>query len=81
MFAGVLVLQSLPFLSAVAIAILESSRINAFAFWRNTARPHRRTDRPAPGGHADGGRHLAAGDLRNPPRSQLTAADLPRAAK
>jgi exo-beta-1,3-glucanase (GH17 family)/cellulose synthase/poly-beta-1,6-N-acetylglucosamine synthase-like glycosyltransferase len=35
-FAGVLVLQSLPFLSAVAIAILENSRINAFSFWRNT---------------------------------------------
>ncbi|WP_291861721.1 glycosyltransferase [Bradyrhizobium sp.] len=34
-FAGVLVLQSLPFLSAVAIAILESSRINSFSFWRN----------------------------------------------
>ena len=36
-FAGVLVLQSLPFLSAVAIAILENSRINAFSFWRNSA--------------------------------------------
>ena len=36
-FAGVLVLQSLPFLSAVAIAILENSRINEFAFWRNSA--------------------------------------------
>jgi exo-beta-1,3-glucanase (GH17 family)/cellulose synthase/poly-beta-1,6-N-acetylglucosamine synthase-like glycosyltransferase len=36
-FAGVLVLESLPFLSAVAIAILESSRLNSFAFWRNTA--------------------------------------------
>ncbi|MDP1532657.1 MAG: hypothetical protein Q8L92_03645, partial [Rubrivivax sp.] len=35
-FAAVLVLQSLPFLSAVAIAILESSRINSFTFWRNT---------------------------------------------
>lgn len=35
-FAGVLVLQSLPFLSAVAIAILENSRVNDFAFWRNT---------------------------------------------
>ncbi len=33
-FAGVLVLESLPFLSAVAIAILETSRINAFSFWR-----------------------------------------------
>jgi exo-beta-1,3-glucanase (GH17 family)/cellulose synthase/poly-beta-1,6-N-acetylglucosamine synthase-like glycosyltransferase len=34
-FAAVLVLESLPFLSAVAIAILENSRINAFEFWRN----------------------------------------------
>jgi exo-beta-1,3-glucanase (GH17 family)/cellulose synthase/poly-beta-1,6-N-acetylglucosamine synthase-like glycosyltransferase len=34
-FAGVLMLQSLPFLSAVAIAILETSRINQFSFWRN----------------------------------------------
>src|SRR6266700_3334597 len=33
---GVLVLESLPFLSAVAIAILESSRLNAFSFWRHT---------------------------------------------
>jgi exo-beta-1,3-glucanase (GH17 family)/cellulose synthase/poly-beta-1,6-N-acetylglucosamine synthase-like glycosyltransferase len=35
-FAGVLVLESLPFLSAVAIAILESSRMNSFKFWRDT---------------------------------------------
>jgi len=35
-FAAVLVLESLPFLSAVAIAILENSRLNAFSFWRNT---------------------------------------------
>ncbi len=34
-FAGVLVLQSLPFMSAVALATLELSRINSFAFWRN----------------------------------------------
>ena len=34
-FAGVLVLQSLPFLSAVALATLELSRINSFAFWRH----------------------------------------------
>jgi hypothetical protein len=34
-FAAVLVLESLPFLSAVAIAILENSRVNAFSFWRN----------------------------------------------
>jgi exo-beta-1,3-glucanase (GH17 family)/glycosyltransferase involved in cell wall biosynthesis len=36
-FAAVLVLESLPFLSAVAIAILENSRVNEFAFWRNSA--------------------------------------------
>jgi cellulose synthase/poly-beta-1,6-N-acetylglucosamine synthase-like glycosyltransferase/exo-beta-1,3-glucanase (GH17 family) len=36
-FAAVLVLESLPFLSAVAIATLELSRANSFAFWRNTA--------------------------------------------
>jgi hypothetical protein len=34
-FAGVLVLQSLPFLSAVAIALLEGSRLNDYAFWRS----------------------------------------------
>src|SRR3954465_2956634 len=36
-FAAVLVLESLPFLSAVAIAILENSRVNSFSFWRNSA--------------------------------------------
>jgi hypothetical protein len=36
-FAAVLVLQSLPFLAAVALAILENSRVNSFAFWRNTS--------------------------------------------
>ena len=36
-FAGVLVLESLPFLSAVAIALLENSRANDFSFWRNGA--------------------------------------------
>jgi exo-beta-1,3-glucanase (GH17 family)/cellulose synthase/poly-beta-1,6-N-acetylglucosamine synthase-like glycosyltransferase len=36
-FAAVLVLESLPFLSAVAIAILENSRVNEFVFWRNSA--------------------------------------------
>lgn len=34
-FAGVLVLQSLPFLAAVSLAVLENARINDFAFWRN----------------------------------------------
>jgi hypothetical protein len=36
-FAFVLVLESLPFLAAVAIAILEQSRVNSFEFWRSTA--------------------------------------------
>jgi chloramphenicol 3-O-phosphotransferase len=35
-FAAVLVLESLPFMSAVAIAILENSRSNDFVWWRNT---------------------------------------------
>ena len=33
-FAVVLVVQSLPFLSAVAMALLEGSRFNSFAYWR-----------------------------------------------
>ncbi len=36
-FAAVLVLESLPFLSAVGIAILENSRTNEFSFWRKSA--------------------------------------------
>jgi len=35
-FAGVLLLQSLPFLAAVLIALLENSRVNQFTFWRET---------------------------------------------
>jgi hypothetical protein len=34
-FALVLVVQSLPFLAAVAIAVLEASRFNKFAYWRS----------------------------------------------
>ncbi|MCC6889000.1 MAG: glycosyltransferase [Hyphomicrobiales bacterium] len=33
-FAAVLVMQSLPFISAAAIAALEGSRFNEFAYWR-----------------------------------------------
>jgi hypothetical protein len=33
-FAAVLVVQSLPFLSAVTIALLEGSRMNEIAFWQ-----------------------------------------------
>jgi len=34
-FALVLVVQSLPFLSAVAMAAIEGSRFNEFAYWRS----------------------------------------------
>jgi exo-beta-1,3-glucanase (GH17 family)/glycosyltransferase involved in cell wall biosynthesis len=34
-FAMVLVVQSLPFLSAVAIALIEGTRLNSFAYWRS----------------------------------------------
>jgi exo-beta-1,3-glucanase (GH17 family)/cellulose synthase/poly-beta-1,6-N-acetylglucosamine synthase-like glycosyltransferase len=33
-FAAVLVVQSLPFLAAGAIAVIEDTRFNSFAFWR-----------------------------------------------
>ncbi len=33
-FAAVLVVQSLPFIAAVAIAALEGSKLNEFAYWR-----------------------------------------------
>ena len=34
-FAGVLVIQSLPFIAAVGLALLERSRLNDFAYWRS----------------------------------------------
>ena len=77
-FAAVLVLESLPFLSAVAIAILENSRINAFSFWTQHAGADRRTDRAAPGGDAgsaDRDQRFAAGGLGNSPGGQLKPAD------
>src|SRR5262249_29905630 len=33
-YAGVLVIQSLPFLAAVLVAMLEGTRFNEFAYWR-----------------------------------------------
>jgi hypothetical protein len=33
-FAGVLVIQSLPFVAAVLVALFEGSRFNEFAYWR-----------------------------------------------
>jgi exo-beta-1,3-glucanase (GH17 family)/cellulose synthase/poly-beta-1,6-N-acetylglucosamine synthase-like glycosyltransferase len=37
-FAGVLIVQSLPFLAAAILAVVEESRLNDFAFWTETAR-------------------------------------------
>ncbi len=36
-FAAVLVVQSLPFLAAVALAVIEGTRFNSFAYWRGLA--------------------------------------------
>ena len=51
-FAVVLVVQSLPFLSAVGIALIEGTRFNSFAYWRGVeaqARGRcRRGPRPSP---------------------------------
>ena len=33
-YAGVLVIQSLPFVAAVLVAMLEGTRFNEFAYWR-----------------------------------------------
>jgi glucan 1,3-beta-glucosidase len=35
LFALALAIQSLPFLASVALAVLESSRLNSFAFWQS----------------------------------------------
>jgi cellulose synthase/poly-beta-1,6-N-acetylglucosamine synthase-like glycosyltransferase/exo-beta-1,3-glucanase (GH17 family) len=48
-FALVLVVQSLPFLAAVAIAVLEASRFNEFAYWRSVeAKVAAQLPQPAP---------------------------------
>ncbi len=36
-FAAVLIVQSLPFLAAVALAVIEGTRFNSFAYWRGLA--------------------------------------------
>ena len=48
-FALVLVVQSLPFLAAVALALIEGSRFNEFAYWRTVeAKVTESLPRPAP---------------------------------
>jgi len=52
-FAGVLVIQSLPFLAAVAVALIEGSRFNDFAYWRRVeAKVAETLPRPAAEGPA-----------------------------
>ena len=77
-FAGVLVLESLPFLSAVAIALLENSRINSFAFWRNSAVRTAELIGLRPVAPADGRQPVPAGGVGNPPRGQLTVDEAAR---
>ena len=48
-FAAVLVVQSLPFLAAIALAVIEGSRFNEFAYWRSVeAKVAENLQRPAP---------------------------------
>jgi hypothetical protein len=48
-FAGVLVVQSLPFIAAVAIGLIEGSRFNEFAYWKSVeAKVAETLPRPAP---------------------------------
>jgi cellulose synthase/poly-beta-1,6-N-acetylglucosamine synthase-like glycosyltransferase/exo-beta-1,3-glucanase (GH17 family) len=49
LFALVLVVQSLPFLAATALAVIEGSRFNEFAYWRSVeAKVAENLQRPAP---------------------------------
>jgi hypothetical protein len=49
LFAAVLVIQSLPFLAAIALALIEGSRFNEFAYWRSVeAKVAENLQRPAP---------------------------------
>jgi hypothetical protein len=48
-FAGVLAIQSLPFLAAVLVALVEGSRFNDFTYWRRVeAKVVETLPRPAP---------------------------------
>ncbi len=47
-FAAVLVVQSVPFLSAVAIAVIEGTRFNSFAYWRGIIAKARAVVLPQP---------------------------------
>ena len=62
MFSAVMVVQSLPFIAAVGITLLERSSLNEFATWRKlaaalaTARPRLPSGRaPTPGASGSGG--------------------------
>jgi hypothetical protein len=46
LFGDVLVVQSLPFLAAAALALFEDTRLNSFAFWQDTKSRLRAPVRP-----------------------------------
>jgi hypothetical protein len=53
LFALVLAIQSLPFLAATALAMIEGSRFNEFAYWRGVeAKVAESLPRPAPAAEA-----------------------------
>ena len=72
-FAAVLVLESLPFLSAVAIAILENFADQLVLVLAQHRHKDRGTDRPSSGPDADGGQHLPAGGLGDSAEGRLTS--------
>ena len=66
-FAAVLVVQSLPFIAAVAIAALEGSRFNEFAYWRGVEAKVAET-LPRPGGRRSAGPGAAERSPADKPR-------------
>jgi hypothetical protein len=80
LFALVLLVQSVPFIAAVALAALEESRLNSFAFWRSLearlAQPLR--PRAQSLGSSIGtslGTSLAAPSMSTPAMAEVTVAE------
>ena len=73
-FAVVLVVQSLPFIAAVGLAVIERTRLNDFAYWRalearvrRTAAAARRRDRHVPAATPAAGAASRANWCSTPP--------------
>ena len=73
-FAVVLLVQSLPFIAAAGLAVLERTQFNDFATWRAIEARFARTRRPAAATDAGAGRHRAprAGAVANYPGSAVS---------